>query len=260
MTDPIRRFAAVWDTHYGYETVGGHKKPFHDLKAWGAVMAFLADFKPQDFFFGGDILDCGAISHHNHGQPRKTEGFRLLRDAEECVAAMIKPVEALLPRDGRRSFLEGNHEAWIEQLLDRDPALEGLVDIRKLLALDRWDVVPQGGGVSYGKLYLLHGDTVTGGEHCAKKAVLDYERNVRFGHHHTYQTFTKTSPIDTKLPKTGIAVPCLCTKDVGYNRRRPNRWVQGLLWGYMTEHGPFADYVSVIVNGTMIANGKVYKG
>lgn len=261
MADTVRRFAAIWDVHYGYETVGGHKKAFHDLKAWGACLSFLEDFKPQDFFFGGDILDCGAISHHNYGQPRKTEGFRLLRDAEECQTTIIKPIEAILPRDGRKVLILGNHEDWIEQLLDRDPALEGLVDIRKLLSLSsKWDVIPQGGGASYGKLYFLHGDTVTGGEFCAKKAVLEYERNVRFGHHHTFQTYTKTSPIDVKLPKTGIAVPCMCVKDIGYARRRPNRWVQGFLWGYMTEDGPFADYVSVIVNGRMIANGKVYKG
>lgn len=260
MADPIRRFAAVFDLHWGYESSNGHKKPLHDLRAWNTTLQFLSDFKPHDFFFGGDILDCGVISHWNKDKPRKTEGFRLLRDAEECRVQAIEAVSALLPPGGRRVFLQGNHEAWIDQLLDRDPGLEGLFDIKSLLCLQKWEVIDQGRGASYGKLYFLHGDTIKGGEHIAKAGVITYERNVRFGHHHTYQTYTKTSPIDIKLPKTGIAVPCLCSKDVDFMKRTPNKWVQGFLWGYATPTGPFTDHVAVIVNGQLVENGKVYRG
>lgn len=257
----VRRFAFLTDIHWGYETVGGHKRPLHDPRAFSAVLKFLQDFKPQDFFFGGDILDCGAISHHTKDKKRKTEGFRLIRDAEECHKEVILPIESILPREGRKVYIVGNHENWIEDLLDEDPALEGIVNISSLLTLaPKWEVIPQGGGTHYEKLYFLHGDTVTGGEHVAKSGVVNYERNVRFGHHHTYQAYTKTSPIDSKLPKTGVAVPCLCSKDVGYMKRRPHRWVQGFLWGYMTPNGPFADYVAVIINGQLIINGKIYKG
>lgn len=259
MADSVRRFAACFDLHWGYESKGGHKKPLHDPRAWAVTLKFLADFKPQDFFFGGDILDCGAISHHNHGKPRKTEGFRLLRDAEECRAEVIEPIEALLPRDGRKVFIVGNHEDWIEDLLDEDPALEGLISIRDLLKLQKWETVEQGRGVAYGKLYFIHGDTIRGGEHCAKKAVLDYERNVRFGHHHTYQVFTKVSPVENEVARTGIAVPCLCSKDVGYMERIPNKWVQGFLYGYMTERGPFGEHIAVIINGQLVTNGRVYR-
>jgi hypothetical protein len=258
MAHPLRRFAAIFDLHWGYENVGGHKKSFHDPRAWETTLKFLSDFKPQDIILGGDILDCGAISHHNQGKPRKTEGFRLLRDAEECHANVIKPLESILPKDGRKEYIVGNHEDWIEQLLDEDPALEGLIDIRQLLKLGKWNVTKQGGGVQYGKLYFVHGDTVTGGEHVAKAGVVNYERNLRFGHHHTYQTYTKTSPIDTLLPHTGIAVPCLCSKDVGYMRRRPNRWVQGFEYGYMSTKGPFSDNIAVIINGQLVMNGKTY--
>lgn len=260
MAESVRRFAAVFDIHWGYETKGGHKRPLHDPKAWATTLKFLQDFKPQDFFFGGDILDCGAIArHHNKGKPRKTEGFRLLRDAEECRQEVIGPVEELLPRDGEKVYLVGNHEDWIEDLLDEDPALEGLVSIKSLLKLEKWEVIPQGGWKHYHKLCFLHGDTVTGGEHVAKSGVINYEKNVRFGHHHTYQAYTKTSPLDVKLPKTGIAVPCLCSKDLGYMERRPNRWVQGFLWGNSVKNGPFSDHVAVIINGCLVANGKVYR-
>lgn len=259
----VRRFAALYDTHVGYETVGGHKKPLHDPKALDIVMQFLGDFKPHDVILGGDNLDCGAIArHHNKGKPRKTEGFRLLRDAEECQRLVVKPIEAMLPKDGRRVYIKGNHEDWIEDLLDMDPALEGLIDLRKMLDLgSKWEVIEQGRGVQYHKLYFLHGDTIKGGEHVAKSGVVNYERNVRFGHHHTYQVYTKTSPIDAEVAKTGVAVPCLCSKDVGYMERLPNRWVQGFTYGWIDEDsGAFSDQVAVIIRGKAVINGKIYQG
>lgn len=259
----IRRFAALYDTHVGYETVGGHKKPLHDPKALDITRQFLSDFKPHDVILGGDNLDCGAIArHHNKGKPRKTEGFRLLRDAEECRNLVISPVESLVPRDGRLIYIKGNHEDWIEDLLDADPALEGLIELRSMLKLgQRWELVEQGRGIQYHKLHFLHGDTIKGGEHVAKSGVTNYERNVRFGHHHTFQVYTKTSPIDAEVAKTGVAVPCLCSKDVGYMERLPNRWVQGFLYGWIdTESNVFSDQVAVIIRGRAVINGKVYVG
>jgi hypothetical protein len=253
----------VTDTHWGYESKGGHKKPLHDPKALSCMLQFAADFKPHDVILGGDILDCGPIArHHNKGKPRKTEGFRLLRDAEECRENIINPLQSLVPRDGQLSYIVGNHEDWIEDLLDEDPALEGLVNIRKLLNLGtRWNVIEQGRGIQYHKLYFLHGDTIKGGEHCAKAGVLNYERNVRFGHFHTLQQYTKTSPIDAEVAKTGVAIPCLCSKDVGYMERIPNKWVQGFEWGYVDDGGgPFEDHVAIIIRGNAVINGKLYRG
>ncbi len=261
MADSVRRFAAIYDLHWGYESKGGHKKALHDERAWDTTLKFLSDFKPHDIILGGDILDCGVISHHNHGKPRKTEGFRLLAHATECAEKVIKPLEDVQcgTDDGRREYIIGNHEDWIEDLLDADPGLEGLVDLKKLLHLQRWNVTDQGGGVQYHKLYFIHGDTVFGGEHVAKAGVLHYERNLRFGHHHTYQVYTKTSPIDHEVAKTGVALPCLCSKDVGYMERKPNKWVQGFLYGYTTPKGPFGETVAIIINGQLVTNGKVYK-
>lgn len=256
----IRRFMFVTDTHWGWESKGGHKTTIHDPKALDVMLQFAEDFKPHDFIFGGDILDCGVISHHTKGKPRKTEGFRLLRDAEECRTNIIKPIERILPREGLKAFIIGNHCDWIEDLLDEEPGLEGLVDVKHLLELDKWKVIPQGGGIQYHKMYFIHGDTVKGGEHCAKKAVTDYARNIRFGHHHTYQAFTTTSPVDTEVARTGIAIPCLCSKDVGYMERIPNKWVQGWNYGWVEDNGVFNDQVAIVIRGKAIINGKRYSG
>jgi metallophosphoesterase superfamily enzyme len=260
MANKLTRFAFICDLHYGYQRVGGHKVPLHDLKAFGAALAFLQDFKPDLLILGGDILDCGIVSHHNHGKPGRTEGLKLLADAQDCVVQVMKPLLALKAKE--QVFIEGNHEKWLKDLVDMEPGLEGIVDLKKLLNLDNhWQVVAQGKRFDKGKLTFLHGDQISGGEHVAKSAVTSYERSIRFGHHHTFQTFTKTSPIDVKLGKTGIAVPCLCQKDQPYLKGKANRWVQGLLTGYLSPDGSYADYVSVITDGKLIApNGHIYRG
>ena len=83
---------------------------------------------------------------------------------------------------------------------------------------------------------------------------------MRFGHHHTYQVYTKTSSIDSN-GHTGIAIPCLCRKGPRYGGGSPNRWVQGFHWGYVGgPNNTFNDYVSVIINGVATINGKSYVG
>lgn len=254
----MQKFIALYDLHWGYERKGGHKIALHDQKALNVALAFAKDFKPDHIILGGDILDCGCISHHNHGKPGAVEGFRLLGDANELREAVIKPLEALKPKS--LTYIVGNHEDWLNDLAEQIPALEGIVDVGSVLKLDKWKVVPQGDAHKLGKLVFVHGDQIKGGEHSAKWGAMAYEANVRFGHHHTYQVYTKTSAIDAN-GHTGVAVPCLCKKGPKYGGGAPNRWMQGFNWGWIGgPEGTFNDYVTVIVNGKATINGKSYSG
>jgi metallophosphoesterase superfamily enzyme len=236
------KFVALFDLHWGYDRRGGHLVPVHDPKALGAALNFIGDFKPDHVILGGDMLDCRMISHHVKGKPGQVEGLKLLSD-------------------GRLVYHIGNHEDWLNQFADEYPGLEGILDIENVLDLsDQWEVVGQGGISTLGKLNFIHGDQLTSGEHTAKNAVLAYERNIRFGHIHSFQVYTKTSAVDMN-GHTAIAVPCLCKKNPAYGKSNPNKWMQGFLWGYVDKkEGIFNDYVSVIVNGKFVANGKTYKG
>lgn len=253
-----RTFAFLTDVHYGFERRHGHKVALHDNKALDVAIQFVADYKPDVLILGGDILDCAAISHHNRNKPGKTEGLRLLSDAEDCRDHFIAPLEDAT-KGSQRVFITGNHEAWLTQAEEELPGLEGLLDVSRLLGLSDWHVIPQGGYFDLGKLTFIHGDTLSSGEHCAKNAVINYERSVRFGHFHTAQLFTKNTPISNQLGKTGMAVGCLCRKDPSYGKGKPNRWVQGLLYGTAFHDGAYADQHSIITNGRMLANGKLYK-
>lgn len=255
----MTKFIATFDLHYGYERRHGHAYPLHDISAWSTVLKFAADFKPDTWIHGGDMLDCGVISHHNHGKPGATEGMKLLADAKEGRKIFIDPVEKIVGK-GDLVYLIGNHEDWLTDLSDAIPALEGLIDVNTLLKLDNWRIIPQGGHFDLGKLTFIHGDTVKGGEHVAKNAVMNYDRNVRFGHHHTSQSYCRNSALDFKNAKTGVAVPCLCGKNPKYTEGAPNRWTQGFQFGYIRDGGLFNDYTVIITAGVCTVNGKTYKG
>ena len=256
----MEKFVALFDAHVGYERDGSrHKVPLHDEKAISVAVQFIHDFKPDHVVLGGDILDCGSVSHHRKGVAGQLESLRLLAEAKECRDSIIKPIQERVK--GRLIYHVGNHEDWLNDVVDETPALEGIVDIAALLKLDdRWEIVGQGKASKLGKLTFIHGDTVKGGQNPALAAVTNYERNIRFGHFHTFQMATKTTPIDAN-GHTGIAVPCLSKKDHRYGQGAPNKWMQGFLWGWIG--GPeniFNDYVTVIVNGKAIVNGKLYRG
>lgn len=254
----MRKYVALFDLHYGFERKNRHKVPLHDYKAVAAALDFVRDFKPDALILGGDALDCGAISHHNYNKPGRTEGLRLFADAKlfrsEVLDVLEKYAKELV-------YITGNHEAWLNDLMERDPGLEEILDLKELLKLnDRWKIIPQGGYYHLGKLTFIHGDQLRSNEYCAKYAVLAYQRNIRFGHFHTYQAFTMTSACDTDMGRTGVAVPCLCRKDPSYGNSAPNKWVQGFNYGYLWDNGNFNDYCPIIVNGKFMANGKMYGG
>lgn len=253
-----KRFIATFDEHYGWERRHGRRYPIHDQLAWGAIMEFAKDFKPHTWVMGGDLIDCGAISHWNKGKPGLTEGMKLVQDVEGARREYLEPVERIA-RD--LIYITGNHERFLSDLVEDLPALEGIIDLEPLLKLRRWRIIPQGGVTHLGRLWFAHGDQVKGGgEHVAKAGALHFNRSIRFGHYHTYQTFTATSAIDNEQPLTGTCVPCLCIKNPQYNEGRPNRWAQGFCWGYVREDGTFNDYISVIINGQFTALGRTYRG
>lgn len=256
----MEKFVALFDAHWGYEiNASRHKVALHDEKAINVAMKFIKDFQPDHVILGGDMLDCGSVSHHREGKAGALEGLRILQEAKELREVVIEPLEQQIK--GRLVYHYGNHEDWLNDLVDKIPSLEDVVSVEALLDLsDKWEVIPTGGLSKLGKLNFIHGDQVKGGQHHANAAVQNWEANVRFGHFHTFQVATKTTPVDAN-GHTGISVPCLAKKRTKYGNGAPNKWMQGFLWGYVGgPGGSFNDYVTVIVNGVATINGKTYKG
>jgi hypothetical protein len=257
-------YLALYDIHVGHERrPGAGKVALHDPRALRAVWKFAEEFKPKRIVMGGDIVDCGVISHHQKGKPGRTEGLRLAQDMTLANELVVQPAESTLARGGTIDYLLGNHEDWLMDLIDEQPGLEDMISLERGLGLSKkWTVHPQGSVLHFSKhLLFMHGDQIKGGgENKAKAAVDIYDRCVRLGHYHTFQSFTKTSPIESELPRTGVVIPCLATKNPRYNESKPTRYVQGFNFGWVREDGSFSDYVVPIINGRFIANGKEFCG
>lgn len=253
----MESFVALYDIHWGWERKNRHKRSLHDPAAVKVALDFCKDFKPNHVILGGDILDCGAISHHHKGKAGAVEGLRLLADAKDLRTSVLEPLEKLKPKS--LTYITGNHEDWLNDLAIETPGLEGIVDLEAVLGLQKpWKVIPQGEHHRLGKLVFVHGDQVKGGEHCAKWATMAYEKNVRFGHFHTYQVYTKTSAVEHH-GHTGVAIPCLCRKNPAYGGGSPNKWMQGFCWGWIdSSTGEFNDYVTIITHGKATILGTRY--
>lgn len=249
------------DSHWGYEVSGGKKRALHDTKAHDVMLQITADFKPQRIIMGGDGLDCGAASHWNRGKPRLTEGLRLEKDAQGYADEVLKPLTKMAPK-AQRDYLFGNHEYWVDQFVDDNPSIEGLVSIDKMLGLTTtgWTVHPQGAVMNVGKLFFMHGDTLRSSTYPSRYAVETYGRSICFGHFHSPQSYTKVSALDTTDVHTGRGVGCLCRKNPRYGRGSPNRWAQGFLLFEVTDDGSFQAYDINITAGKAVWNGKRYRG
>lgn len=253
----MQKFLFTPDKHIGFERRGSHLVPLHDPAAIAAMMAFAADFKPDIWIEGGDNLDCGPVSHWLSDKKLSAADLDLRRDVETYTELVLEPLSKL--KLTRKVWMIGNHEGWLTQLAEREPGLRHLLDVRHLLPLKGWDVIPQGGVVTLGKLHFIHGDTLRAkGKNNAEAAVTDYEHSIRFGHFHTYRVASKYGALTGEV-KTGVSVPGLCRRNPGYLKNAPNQWSQGFCWGYIHDDGTFNDYVSIITKGRFTAHGLTYQ-
>jgi metallophosphoesterase superfamily enzyme len=256
---------AAFDCHFGFDKVYKRGRlqtvPAYNVKAINAMMSFIKDYQPDVVVAGGDFINASAISHWNKSRHQYKEGMRLKDDLDLCVKYWLDPIADLLPSRTRRIWIPGNHDRWVDDFLLEHPEIEGLVSIADYLNLKGrgWEVYDYGEMANVGKVWFMHGENTTGRYH-ATTTVQQYHRNIRYGHHHTYQVATEVSPVDCKDFHTAISVPCLSSRNPGYASNRPDRHVNGFLAGESLKSGAFRDEVVVMVNDQFVMGGRVYSG
>ena len=263
-TKPLR-FAALFDIHVGWDKrlESGRlvTRPTHNLPAIRTVLRFLEDWQPHAVILGGDQLNCGPISHWNHGKPRLVEGFRLKGELDLLDELVLSP----LHKTPTKYWHTGNHEVWLNDFLDQNPSVEGLIEPEEYLRLVKrgWSIFSEGEVSSIGKLHFVHGDVALRNGRSArpaKKLVEAYNRSVRAGHLHTYDAYTQSTAIDRQDYHTGIIVPALASISPAYIKNNPNNFMQGFCFGTVFPDGWFSDYVAIINKGKFSWNNKVYDG
>ena len=91
---------AVYDLHY----------PEHYKEGWNCIIQVIKDIKPSIFLFGGDQLDLDMISTYNRKKPKLLENKRIAKTYEDFDKEIFAPLNAALPTDCAKYWLNGNHE------------------------------------------------------------------------------------------------------------------------------------------------------
>ena len=257
-----KTFVALFDIHIGREVVYNiskstfEERPTHDLKFIKKVFNFISDFKPNYVILGGDQLDFSSISRFNKGSAIDQINEVLTRDYDDLDRYIISPLNQL---NSNIIWLQGNHDDRIVDFLKKHPVFTGLIEPWSYLVnLPAIATMKNRGELfNLGKLWFMHGDNLSCSGDIAKNAH-HYQRNIRFGHFHTHRAYTIHNPTDSKDVKTCIAVPALCKRAPGYGNKKPNQWLQGFNYGYVSKRGNFQDYVVIDTPEGIRVEGKNY--
>lgn len=260
----MRKYVALYDTHCGFEKkLKGNvyvNSLTHNKAAIGAVIKFIADYQPDELILGGDQMDAGEIAHWNKSKPRLVEGFRFKDTLDITNSDLLQPLEDVLPSHCKKVWLRGNHEKWLDDLLDGHPALEGLLGIEEYLNLHTrgWKCLSYGELYKIGKCFFCHGDRL-GSRHHADAALAYYRRNIRYGHFHTKQEAVDKQAWDRPNDRhTAKCIPCLRDLNPGWMHNQSHNWLNGFLVGAVQNNGNFTDMVVEMTNNQFIYNGVLY--
>lgn len=268
-SNKLLKFVCAGDIHWGYSVKPGDTRltPTHAPRLVKPFLAFVKDFQPDVLALMGDQIDCFPVSRHLKDNALEREGQRLRDDIEEFDKKFLSPLERVLKPDARRIWLDGNHEAWADQLVAREPGLRGLVAPRDVLRLkDRdWEIKHQGYLLKLGKWKGAHGDVILGynggrgTQYPAMRALNVYGSSVRLWHTHMYQSMMREVMADESY-HTAVCVPGMCNRAAHYAKNAPNRFAHGFCYGYVFPDGLFQDYIVVIWKDRFVVDGKVYQG
>ena len=255
----MKRFVHITDEHHPYiiNAVYDYDNPKNETP----LIKFLKDFQPNILIQGGDQLDLEVVSHWNKGKPRITEGKRLKNDYD-TYNTVLDQREKVLKSLESHYMLEGNHDWWIQDTLDKYPEFEGLIEIQTNLHLSQRGIkwIGRRKHVNVGRLSIIHGDYKDGylPVYAAKAIAQIYGRSIAYGHQHVNQTYSAQTPFD-KHPYQVWGIGCLSHVNTEWRRNQPSAWLNSFGYGYVYAGGMFDYKVINIIGDKFIAEGELYK-
>jgi len=225
---------------------------------FASINEYRKDLKPDILIIGGDFLDCEALFGWHNKSPDKINWNEI--EDEFCIGNSILDSLEIESKYTEKHFWIGNHEQRVEDFTKAYSNMKNIApNIIKDLRLKerKYKVHKQNDLVKFGKLYVYHGDYY--GTFHTRKNVIDYERNLLYGHVHSPQLYTKVTPIGSDI-HMACAAPCLCSCNPEWLKGKPNGWVNGFVVIYLQDNGDFNLYIVNMIKGSFVApNGKEYK-
>lgn len=193
------------------------------------VDQFLDDFRPDDLYLNGDLLDCPQLSKYQMRRLEVVRATPLQEHFDHAGAALDK----LAAKVGRVHWIDGNHEDRLETYLgSRAPELGSLraLAMPELLGLPTRGIshTRYGGGIWVAPdLLVYHGRYI--GSKWTDKEGLAAGGSTITGHQHKQAVTYRT---DRKRRYKNVGQGCLCKLDPPYSPTPPD-WQQGFVYGYV---------------------------
>ena len=233
--------------------------PEYNVPANRAIQKLMEDIKFDGFRIVGDFMDMGPISHWNEHK-RKTLETQRLKEDYAVGNVLLDEYDKRLPSNCDKAYFWGNHEDWYNQLIEKFPVLEGMLNPTEELNLIKrgYKVYEE---INYiekiGRLAVTHG--VYANVHAVKKHIDEFKTNVLFFHTHRIGSRSSSSPAK-EIAIIGYNVGCLCDKNPDFLRNRPDKWSHGFALVYYMPNGYFFVQNIRIIKGRFIFNNKIYDG
>lgn len=237
--------------------------PLHDVETINAVLKYVSEIKWDGFLGLGDYMDWDWISRFTKENARAVEGRKFLEEYIPANALLDEIQDAVRKNNpnAKMVMLEGNHDWRVENVIDKTPSLQGLIEIEKNLRFDErnieyWRYWTHRKPYVIGKAYFIHGIYI--GNNHAKKTADNFGKCVFYGHTHDRSSHPKTT-------FDGSSVFCesfgtLSIQEMPYMGKNPSNWSQCFAEFFFRPDGTFNHYVTNIINNRFIAiNGKEYE-
>ncbi|MHA1252655.1 MAG: hypothetical protein ACTSRP_21895 [Candidatus Helarchaeota archaeon] len=220
------------------------------------VLKFISDFRPNYLVLGGDLMHLNYFSKWAEMRPNDLAGDKFNQDVK-ITNKFLDALDKRVKSDCKKYFIIGNHEERIDRFIAKFPYLDKILNLRRELYLkDRnYKIISINQYAKIGKIYFIHGHYTN--KYHANKHLSVYHKNIRYGHTHTYQVESEASPIDFHR-RLAINIPCLCHINPDYLKNKPNRWVNGFYYAFVSSNGNFYEHIPIITNGKFLAGGKIY--
>lgn len=242
--------------------------PHIDKKALSAVNKYLLDKDTPKFDLWlqlGDLMDFGYCSRWTKGNYRFLEGKRFMKDYE-AANEWLDDLQGTLKKNNRSMkfvVLEGNHDKRPEDVIDMNPALEGLIEIevgldfeaRNIQYIKNWNSKEP---YIIGNANFIHGDKIN--SHHAKGMSHDWDVPIFYGHTHDINCHSRVTRSKEKVV-VAQSLGCLCRFDMDYVGKKPTNWQQAVTIFNFLPNGNFQYDILRIINGTLITqDGRVFTG
>lgn len=237
--------------------------PKHDNKALSIFLQTIEKLKPDGVLLNGDIMDCGVWSRHDISKPPKkfwndSQFIDASKRDYDLMDKFLGKIRGFAPK-AKLIWNMGNHEEWLREFIAESPAARtGNFSIKsRLQEVKHWSLYPYKQMYRLGKLRVVH-TLVDGGSAAHAKKHLDIlGKSVLYGHFHSIQVASKTTP--EKNSHMAWCAGSLSHTNPAYLRNSPQNWSHAFTIVYVFESGGFQVDIKRIHNDRCVIDGSVIK-